>query len=651
MSIERIIGIDFGTSTSVIRVKRYEDGKPLGEILETKEVIFGGVGAMVPTLIQNKDDDEKIVYYGYDAQQKRKKTTTYHSFKVALESENPEKRAEARKITEEFFVYLAKVYSDQSKGGHLGAHDDQEHTVISYPVKWSEDTRAFMLEAAANAGFPNVTGMDEAEAAIQAVTIMNTEHLKKNALLKEAEPTNLLLIDMGAGTTDLVLCRYTPGNHAVTEILNTWPKAGDIFFGGKEVDVLLKKFFWDKMDEVDADVVFKKIGTDKFKTWKENTVSPALTRGDSVCDFEPLDSCVEMLEIDMDEYCLDRKAFEECMGSYLEKLPILINDCLKDAGMSGSEIDLVIVTGGHSQWYFVREMLQGNMPQFGVIDLAKIKENPSRIIPISRPQETVALGLAYSPMKVDVNPVDEENERKCKEAEIRERVEKRKQEDDERKKEEMRKSVEELNRKKQETCKQEEVEKKSILERDWTKVPYELESKFEIEAKGKDCIIKKYLGNNAVVSIPPMINGKKVVGIGRGAFSGITAFHANKSIEIVIIPETIKIIGRCAFWGCSNLKQTIAHKNIEKIDFAAFLLCKSLESIDFGMGKRKVQELYLPPTLKIIGAQAFTNGQKAIYGPYCTFKKVFISRGTKVKDSRLYNKNFDPQFVDVYYYD
>ncbi len=58
MAVERIIGVDFGTSTSVIRVKRYENGEPVGEKLETKEVIFGN-SAMVPTLIMKKDDELK----------------------------------------------------------------------------------------------------------------------------------------------------------------------------------------------------------------------------------------------------------------------------------------------------------------------------------------------------------------------------------------------------------------------------------------------------------------------------------------------------------------------------------------------------------------------------------------------------------------
>lgn len=403
MAIERIIGIDFGTSTSVIRVKRYEDGKPVGEKLETKEVVFSGLGATVPTLIQKKDDDKSIVYYGYEAQQKRKKTTTYHSFKVDLESSDPEKRALARNLTEEFFCYLAKTYKAQSEGGHLGEPGDKERTIVSYPVKWGEETRQFMVEAAQKAGFPNVTGMDEAQAAIQAVTVMSEDHLRKNGLLVSGKPCNILLIDMGAGTTDLVLCRYTPGAEAKAEILSTWPKDGEILFGGREVDSLLQEYFRNMMDEESANLVFRRVGLDKFKIWKENTVSPALDRNDSVTDFEPLDNQIEDNDIDMEEYCLDRASFEKCLEVYLKQLPKLINGCIDNSEIKASDMDLVIVTGGHGQWYFVNEMLAGKMPKFGKLELAKLKANPSRIISIARPQETVALGMVYSPMQVVIH--------------------------------------------------------------------------------------------------------------------------------------------------------------------------------------------------------------------------------------------------------
>ena len=36
MSAERIIGIDFGTSTSIIRIKRYNNGQPVNDRLSSK---------------------------------------------------------------------------------------------------------------------------------------------------------------------------------------------------------------------------------------------------------------------------------------------------------------------------------------------------------------------------------------------------------------------------------------------------------------------------------------------------------------------------------------------------------------------------------------------------------------------------------------
>lgn len=95
--------------------------------------------------------------------------------------ESEEKRDAARELTEEFLRYMAKQYKTQSEGGHLGEADDQERTIISYPVKWSEGTKKFMVEVARKAGFSNVSGMDEAQAAIQAVTVMSTDYLQKRA--------------------------------------------------------------------------------------------------------------------------------------------------------------------------------------------------------------------------------------------------------------------------------------------------------------------------------------------------------------------------------------------------------------------------------------------------------------------------------------
>ncbi len=393
MSIERMIGVDFGTSTSVVRVKRYEDGKSVGENLDFKEVTFDGSGSITPTLITKKKDGS-VSFYGNEARKVRKNYQQFHSFKMDLENQDEEKQAQARMLTEEFYGYLAKQYKNQSNGGHLGDYDDKERTIISYPVKWSDDVKKFMISSAQKAGFPNVVGMDEAQAAIHAVTVMSNRHLNNLGLLKDGQSVNILLIDMGAGTTDIVLAKYTPGKAAKTEILCTYPKDGEISFGGREIDQLLQEYFRQLLKDR-ADEILPKIGLEKFKMWKEDSLSPALKASEALYDFDELDNYAEILNIDLD-YKIDRGVFEDCTRELLKQFPVLIQGCLKEAGVDGSVIDLVITTGGHSQWYFVNDMLVDKMPDFGQIGLSKIINDPSRIIQIARPQETVALGLIYS---------------------------------------------------------------------------------------------------------------------------------------------------------------------------------------------------------------------------------------------------------------
>lgn len=273
MATERIIAIDFGTSTSVVRVKRYLDGKPIGDRLETKAVTFNMGSTVVPTLIQRRDTGETL-YFGYDAEIPRRNTMILRNFKTEIEAANPEIKAKARELTADFFRYLYKTYREQSLDGHLGEKDDRERTVISYPVKWSEDTKAFMLETARSVGFPNVEGQDEAQAAIQAVTIQSEKQLRDSGYLTVGQPAVILLIDMGAGTTDLVLCRYTPGDAARTEILASWPQGDGALFGGQEVDELLRRYIKSLLPADSAEKALKRLGTDKFKAWKEKKCPP-----------------------------------------------------------------------------------------------------------------------------------------------------------------------------------------------------------------------------------------------------------------------------------------------------------------------------------------------------------------------------------------
>lgn len=405
MSIERIIGIDFGTSTSVIRVKRYENGKPvgIGTRLDTQKVFD-----LVPTVIQEVNGHR---YYGEEAvAPKGKNAIIYRNFKLDLESDDECKRNIAKGLTEAFLSFLADAYQTDSEGGHLGESTDLERTIISYPVKWCDDTKNFMVEATRKAGFPNVEGMDEAQAAIHAVVVQNEKILLAKKYLQENIPTTILLIDMGAGTTDLVLCRYTPGKQPKNEILATWPKEGDVLFGGSEVDRLLRYYVSELfVDKSQSETLLKRIPMEQFKAWKETVVAKVLENNETVDQFYTLDDLADMLEIEMKPYSLDRLAFETCASNYLKQFPKLINGCLNAADMQGEQVDLVVLTGGHSQWYFANEIIAGKMPNISSVIFPHIAQNTSRIIRVAHPQETAALGMVFSPLAVNFKNNEQNN--------------------------------------------------------------------------------------------------------------------------------------------------------------------------------------------------------------------------------------------------
>ena len=89
---ERLIGIDFGTSTTVVHIKNYTDGRPSdGDGTSIQYVEFDGQG-VVPSLIQKVED---TYYFGYDAKQPKKDEKIYRNFKMKLESSDEKEQAEA----------------------------------------------------------------------------------------------------------------------------------------------------------------------------------------------------------------------------------------------------------------------------------------------------------------------------------------------------------------------------------------------------------------------------------------------------------------------------------------------------------------------------------------------------------------------------
>ncbi|MBR4761913.1 MAG: SEL1-like repeat protein [Clostridia bacterium] len=391
--MERLIGIDFGTSTSVIRTKMYDGDKPVGEQLLAQPVVFNNGASMVPTVVRCKND---VYSFGYEAEIPSKNSEVFTAFKLDLQSDDAEKQAMAKELTVRFFEYLYSEYKHQEVTGFLGDTAAANTTYLSYPVKWSGETQNFMIETAKAAGFENVVGMDEAEAAIRAITLQCRDVLQNEGLISDGVASNVLLIDMGAGTTDIVICKYTPGANSKNEILTTWPKGGKITFGGREVDAVLRDYVISKFPGEAREQIESRIGIERIKAWKENTVSPALKAGETVTECGDAENIAYYMDIDLEPLCLDRDELERILGDYIAQFALLVSDAMLDSGLNPEDIDLIVLTGGHSKWYFVEDILSSKNTRFGEMNFKQIKENPKRILSVALPQETVALGLIYS---------------------------------------------------------------------------------------------------------------------------------------------------------------------------------------------------------------------------------------------------------------
>jgi hypothetical protein len=86
----------------------------------------------------------------------------------------------------------------------------------------------------------------------------------------------------------------------------------------------------------------------------------------------------------------------------------------------------------------------------------------------------------------------------------------------------------------------------------------------------------RYIGRSYTVTIPSELEKLPVTIIAQNAFLN------HVFLRTVVLPETVKEIGRTAFSGCINLTSITLPVTIESIGNSAFWGCKSLKSITIG---------------------------------------------------------------------
>ncbi len=137
--------------------------------------------------------------------------------------------------------------------------------------------------------------------------------------------------------------------------------------------------------------------------------------------------------------------------------------------------------------------------------------------------------------------------------------------------------------------------------------------------------ISKYIGEETVVFVPEIVNGKKVTVIGAHAFAD------NDNITQVILSEEIRRISHEAFRDCKNLEYIFLPEGIEIIEENAFANCIALKELYFPEGLEEIicnvctgcvslEGIYLPPGLVVRISRGYDNSfiscpnLKLIYG-------------------------------------
>lgn len=396
-----IVGIDFGTSTTVVRY-RMEDSEIIQSLKDAN-----GTSDIIPTVIfRNSDYD--TTEYGVQALTSATSAVngeTIANFKMDLL--DPEKREHAKELIEEYLKYIYSLFKEQTKG----LYPTSTEINISYPAKWDDTMVKIMKNAVANAGFEGkINGRKEPEAATRNMLNNHLKELQRAKLLGTNNPLRIFMLDMGAGTTDISIFKLTIDNEGIpniTELLSYPSKEEVILCGGREIDLALQNYIINYCKDKGLALMPDCVELPNVKHWKDLTVSPRLKTEQPFPLFTAVSLALKYSGRNdlVDGFSFDRSDFEQATKDHWKKLYSLIKSAMAQYKYAKPEdIDFVCLTGGHSAWYTIPKLFNGE----GVcnyiategkdpdaLNFKKLKDEPWRMNAVldALPHESVARGL------------------------------------------------------------------------------------------------------------------------------------------------------------------------------------------------------------------------------------------------------------------
>ena len=367
--MSKIIGIDLGTTNSCVSV--LEGGEP--------KVIPNPEGnRTTPSVVAFKNGEKQV---GEVA--KRQSITNPNTIASVkrLMGTNEKVSAEGKDYTPQEVSAMILQYLKGFAEEYLG--EKVTKAVITVPAYFNDAERQATKDAGRIAGLEVERIINEPTAAALAYGLDKMDHDEK-----------ILVYDLGGGTFDVSILELGDG---VFEVLAT---AGDNRLGGDDFDQVLMDYLVQEFKKENGiDLSKDKMAVQRLKDAAEKAKKD-LSGVTSTQISLPFITAGEAGPLHL-EVTMTRAKFDDLTASLVERTMVPTRQAMKDAGLSASGIDKVILVGGSTRIPAVQDAIKketGKEPHKGV--------NPDEVVAMGAAvQGGVLTGDVKDVVLLDVTPL------------------------------------------------------------------------------------------------------------------------------------------------------------------------------------------------------------------------------------------------------
>lgn len=369
----RAVGIDLGTTNSVVSV--LEGGEA--------QVIANSEGSRTtPSVVAFAKNGEVLVGQSAKNQAVTNVDRTIRSVKRHIGTDWTVGIDDKQYTPQEISARtLMKLKRDAE--AYLG--DDVTDAVITVPAYFSDAQRQATKEAGQIAGLNVLRIVNEPTAAALAY-----------GLEKGEKEQTILVFDLGGGTFDVSLLEIGDG---VVEVRAT---AGDNELGGDDWDNRVVEWLVDKFKSSNGvDLSKDKMAMQRLREAAEKAKIELSSSQSATINLPYITVDADKNPLFLDE-TLSRTEFQRITQDLLDRTKAPFNQVIKDAGVSVSEIDHVVLVGGSTRMpavsELVKELTGGREPNKGV--------NPDEVVAVGAAlQAGVLRGEVKDVLLLDVTPL------------------------------------------------------------------------------------------------------------------------------------------------------------------------------------------------------------------------------------------------------